>query len=126
MLVIVLCTACFFRAKINKNLGHPTFRFGPPTLNGPRACFFRAKINENLGPLTFRFGPPTLNGAGTVLRSSRRRQHGFAPNFFQGLGGNTWSLQPALKSSAPPLQVNECLQKRSSPEISTKSDKFNA
>jgi len=28
MLVIALCTACFFRAKINKKLWPPTFRFG--------------------------------------------------------------------------------------------------
>jgi len=30
MLLITLCTACFFRAKINKNLWPPTFRFSPP------------------------------------------------------------------------------------------------
>jgi len=33
MLVIALRMACFFRAKINKNFGHPTLRFGLPTLN---------------------------------------------------------------------------------------------
>jgi len=33
MLVITLCTACFFRAKIYKKLWPPTFKFGPPTLN---------------------------------------------------------------------------------------------
>jgi len=32
MLVIALCTACFFKAKINKKLWPPTFRFDPPTL----------------------------------------------------------------------------------------------
>jgi len=31
---------------------------------------------------------------------SRKRQDGFAPNFFQGLGENACSLQPALKSNA--------------------------
>jgi len=29
MLVTALCTACFSRAKINKNFGPPTSRFGP-------------------------------------------------------------------------------------------------
>jgi len=28
---------------------------------------------------------------------------GSAPNFFQGLGENTFSLQPVLKSTAPGL-----------------------
>jgi len=37
------------------------------------------------------------------LRFSRKRQDRSAPNFFQGLGENTYSLQPALKSSAPGL-----------------------
>jgi len=31
---------------------------------------------------------------------SRKGQDGFAANFFQGLGENTCSLQPALKSTA--------------------------
>jgi len=30
---------------------------------------------------------------------SRKRQDGFARNFFQGLGENTCSLKPALKSN---------------------------
>jgi len=34
------------------------------------------------------------------VRLSRKRQDEFAPNFFQGLGENTCSLQPALKSNA--------------------------
>jgi len=33
-------------------------------------------------------------------RLSRKRQDGSAPNFFQGLGENTCSLQLALKSNA--------------------------
>jgi len=33
MLVIALCLPCFCRAKINKNFGPPTLRFGPSTLN---------------------------------------------------------------------------------------------
>jgi len=40
---------------------------------------------------------------GAFLRFSRKRQDGSAPNFFQGLGENTSSLQPALKSNAPGL-----------------------
>jgi len=35
------------------------------------------------------------------LRFSRKRDNGSAPNFFQGLGKNTFSLQPALKNTAP-------------------------
>jgi len=38
------------------------------------------------------------------VRFSRKRQDGFAPNFFQGLGKNTCSLQPALKSNASSLE----------------------
>jgi len=38
-----------------------------------------------------------------ILRFYRKRQHGFMPIFFQGLGENTCSLQPALKSSTPGL-----------------------
>jgi len=38
-----------------------------------------------------------------VLRFSRKRQGGFAQNFFQGFGENTCLLQPALKSTAPGL-----------------------
>jgi len=34
---------------------------------------------------------------------SQKRQDGSAPNFFQGLGENTCSLQPALKSTIPSL-----------------------
>jgi len=34
---------------------------------------------------------------------SRKRQDGFETKFFQGLGENTCSLQPALKSNAPGL-----------------------
>jgi len=34
------------------------------------------------------------------LRFSRKQRNGFATNFFQGLGENTCSLQPALKSTA--------------------------
>jgi len=34
------------------------------------------------------------------VRFSRKRQDGFASNFFQDLGENTCSLQPALKSNA--------------------------
>jgi len=41
---------------------------------------------------------------GTFLRFSRKPQDGSAPNFFQGLGERTCSLQPALKSDAPGLQ----------------------
>jgi len=39
------------------------------------------------------------------LPLSRKQQGGFAPNFFQGLGENTCSLQPALKSIAPVLNL---------------------
>jgi len=35
---------------------------------------------------------------------SRKRQDGFAPIFFQSLGENTCSLQPALKTNALGLQ----------------------
>jgi len=35
------------------------------------------------------------------LRFSRKQQVGSVPNFFQGLGENTCSLQRALKSYAP-------------------------
>jgi len=35
------------------------------------------------------------------LRVSRKRQDGFASNFFQDLGVNTCSVQPALKSKYP-------------------------
>jgi len=34
---------------------------------------------------------------------SRKRQDRSAPNFFQGLGENTCSLQPAMKITAPGL-----------------------
>jgi len=37
------------------------------------------------------------------LRFSQKRQDGSALNFFQDLGENTKSLQPALKSTAPAL-----------------------
>jgi len=37
------------------------------------------------------------------LRFSQKQQDGSVPNFFQGLGGNSCSLQPALKSNAPRL-----------------------
>jgi len=37
------------------------------------------------------------------LRFSRKRQDGSVPNFFQGLGENTCSLQPTLKGNAPGL-----------------------
>jgi len=37
------------------------------------------------------------------LRFFPKRQDGSAPNFFQDLEENTWSLQPALKSNAPGL-----------------------
>jgi len=40
---------------------------------------------------------------GAFLHVSRKRQDGLAPNFFQGLGENTCSLQPALKGIAPGL-----------------------
>jgi len=40
---------------------------------------------------------------GAFLRFSRKRQDGSAPIFFQDLGENTYSLQPALKISAPGL-----------------------
>jgi len=41
---------------------------------------------------------------GAFLRFSRKRQDGSAPNFFfQDLGENTCSSQPALKSNAPGL-----------------------
>jgi len=33
------------------------------------------------------------------VRLSRKQQDGFAPNFFQGIGENTGSLQSALKSN---------------------------
>jgi len=42
MLVIALCMACFYRAKINKNLWPPTFRFGPPTLNALEPALLKA------------------------------------------------------------------------------------
>jgi len=38
-----------------------------------------------------------------VFAFSRKRQDGSAPNFFQGLGKNTCSLQPALKNTAHDL-----------------------
>jgi len=37
------------------------------------------------------------------LRFSRKQQDRSAPFFIQDLGENTYSLQPALKSSAPGL-----------------------
>jgi len=37
------------------------------------------------------------------VRLSRKRQDGSTRNFFQGLGENTSSFQPALKSTAPGL-----------------------
>jgi len=37
------------------------------------------------------------------LRFSQKVQDGSTPNFFQGLGENTCSIQPALKSNAPGL-----------------------
>jgi len=37
------------------------------------------------------------------LRFYGKRQEESAPNFFQGLGENTYLLQPALKSNAPGL-----------------------
>jgi len=40
---------------------------------------------------------------GAFLCFSRKRQDEFAPNFFQGIRENTYSLQPALKSNAPGL-----------------------
>jgi len=40
---------------------------------------------------------------GAFLRFSRKRQNKSVPNFFQGLGENTCSLQSALKSNAPGL-----------------------
>jgi len=40
---------------------------------------------------------------GTFLCFSGKRLDESAPNFFQGLGENTCSLQPALKSNAPGL-----------------------
>jgi len=40
---------------------------------------------------------------GAFLRFSRKQQDGSVPIFFQGLGENTCSLQPALKSNAPGL-----------------------
>jgi len=39
------------------------------------------------------------------LRVSRQRQDGSAPNFFQDLGENTCSSQPALKSNEPGLET---------------------
>jgi len=39
-----------------------------------------------------------------MVRYSTKRQDGYASNFFQGLGENTCSLQPALKSNALGLQ----------------------
>jgi len=38
------------------------------------------------------------------VRFSRKRQEGSVPIFFQGLGENTSSLQPALKSNASHLE----------------------
>jgi len=40
---------------------------------------------------------------GAFLRFSRKRQDGSVSNFFQGLGENTCSIEPALKSNAPGL-----------------------
>jgi len=40
---------------------------------------------------------------GAFLRFFQKRQDGFAPTFFQGLGENTCLLQLALKSNAPGL-----------------------
>jgi len=40
---------------------------------------------------------------GAFLRFSYKRQDGSAPNFFQGLGENTCTLEPAVKSNAPGL-----------------------
>jgi len=39
------------------------------------------------------------------LRFSQKRQDGSAPNFFQSVGENTSSLQPALKSDASGLEL---------------------
>jgi len=38
------------------------------------------------------------------LRFFRKRQDGFAPTFFQGLGENTCLLQLALNNTAPGLK----------------------
>jgi len=40
---------------------------------------------------------------GAFLRFFSKRQDGSAQNFFQDLGENTCSLQPALKNNAPGL-----------------------
>jgi len=38
---------------------------------------------------------------GAFLRFFRKQQDESVPNFFQGLGENTCSLQPTLKNNAP-------------------------
>jgi len=43
------------------------------------------------------------------MRFSRKRQDGFTQNLFQGLEGNTYSLQPALKNTAPGLSSHRHL-----------------
>jgi len=42
-------------------------------------------------------------GVEWLLRFTRKRQDGSAPNFFYGLGENTCLLQPELKNTAPSL-----------------------
>jgi len=44
-------------------------------------------------------------GVERFLRFSRKRQDGSAPNVFQGLGETTYSLQPALKSTASDFEL---------------------
>jgi len=39
------------------------------------------------------------------VRFSRKRQDGFAPNFFQGLRENTCLLQRALKNNVPAFKL---------------------
>jgi len=48
---------------------------------------------------------------GAFFRFSRKRQDESAPDFFQGLGEKTCSLQPALKSNALGLKATLILLK---------------
>jgi len=48
------------------------------------------------------------------LRFSRKQQDRSVPKFFQGLGENTCSLQPSLKSTATGLYMSQDYLEKSS------------
>jgi len=56
-----------------------------------------------LGPSQSKFLAKPVELKVRFLLFSQKRQYVSAPNLFQGLGENTCSIQPALKSNAPGL-----------------------